>query len=265
MLAAASGIDVDEKLFVYFSRLVEYMYQLPEEQRHLEKLVEAIAGQDAGLAEKFSPWHGNGKYAHLYTKGKDSLCDPLSARAVRGIDISRYMHDPITRLPVSSYVLQRLTKSLDGEPTILMLDEAWWILDNPIFGPRLASWLGHVQSKNALVLMATENIEDAATRSITPAILESSVTHFFMPDAFPTEYYKSVFKLTAKAYQLLGGMVKHHRQFLMRRQGEEIVATMDLAGHRDVLDVLSGVSKVKPMTRPEIMQQPSDTLWEEPA
>lgn len=266
MLAAASGINVEEKLFVYFSKLVDYMYQLPEEQRHLETLIGAIKQQDASLAEKFSPWVGNGKYAHLYTKGKDSLCDAIAAGSVRGIDISRYMHDPVTRLPVSSYVLQRITKSLDGEPTILMLDEAWWVLDNPIFGPRLAGWLAHVQSKNALVLMATENIEDAATRSITPAMLEASVTHFFMPDAYPTEYYKTVFKLTPKAYQLLGGMVKHHRQFLMRRQGEEIVATMDLAGHRDILDVLSGIEPAKPaMQTTEIMQQPSAALWEEPA
>ena len=103
MLAAASGINVDEKLLGYFSQLVAYMYQLPEEDRHLEKLIEAIATQDAGLASKFSLWHGDGKYAHLYTKGQDALSQPTPARAIRGMDLSRYMHDPITRLPVSSY------------------------------------------------------------------------------------------------------------------------------------------------------------------
>ncbi len=266
MLAAASGIQVTSEMLGYFKQLVAYIYQLPESDRHLDSLVGAIAQKDTELAGRFDQWVGEGRYATLFTKGADSFATATPAGSVVGYDLDQYMHDVVTRLPVSSYVLQRLTRGLDGEPTLLMLDEAWWILDNPIFGPRLQGWFDHLTKKNAVAMLATENIEDAAKRTITPSMLSACPTHIFMPDPYPTEYYQTIFKLSARAHKLLGSMIKYHRQFLLRRDAEELLLTLDLDGEQALLDVLSGhMPKSADTMQAEIVQQPRNALWEEPA
>ena len=39
------------------------------------------------------------------------------------------------------YLFHRINGALDGTPTMIVLDEAWALIDNPIFGPKIKDWL----------------------------------------------------------------------------------------------------------------------------
>src|SRR3546814_2152401 len=83
---------------------------------------------------------------------------------------------------VCSSDLHRLEDRFDGRPTLLILDEAWVYLDNPVFAARIREWLKVLRKKNVAVVFATQSLADIAGSSIAPAIVESCPQRIFLPN-----------------------------------------------------------------------------------
>ena len=64
--------------------------------------------------------------------------------------------------PVLTYLFHRLEERFDGRPTLLILDEAWLFLDNPLFAARIREWLKVLRKKNVAVVFATQSLADIA-------------------------------------------------------------------------------------------------------
>ncbi|HJS10170.1 conjugal transfer protein TrbE [Sphingopyxis sp.] len=84
--------------------------------------------------------------------------------------------------PVLTYLFHRLEERFDGRPTLLILDEAWIFLDNPLFAARIREWLKVLRKKNVAVLFATQSLADIASSSIAPAIIESCPQRILLPN-----------------------------------------------------------------------------------
>ena len=85
-------------------------------------------------------------------------------------------------LPVLTYLFHKLEARFDGRPTLLVLDEAWLFLDEPLFAARIRDWLKTLRKKNVAVVFATQSLADIAASSIAPAIIESCPTRIFLPN-----------------------------------------------------------------------------------
>ena len=85
-------------------------------------------------------------------------------------------------MPVLTYLFHRLEERFDGSPTLLVLDEAWLFLDNPLFAARIREWLKVLRKKNVAVVFATQSLADIAESSIAPAIIESCPQRIFLPN-----------------------------------------------------------------------------------
>ena len=72
------------------------------------------------------------------------------------------MHQASVVLPVLTYLFHRLEARFDGRPTLLILDEAWVYLDNPLFAARIREWLKVLRKKNVSVVFATQSLADIA-------------------------------------------------------------------------------------------------------
>jgi type IV secretion system protein VirB4 len=57
---------------------------------------------------------------------------------------------------VLAYLFHRVEGRLDGNPTLLIVDEGWLALDDPTFGTQLREWLKTLRKKNASVVFATQ-------------------------------------------------------------------------------------------------------------
>ena len=84
--------------------------------------------------------------------------------------------------PVLTYLFHRLEARFDGRPTLLILDEAWVFLDNPLFAARIREWLKTLRKKNVAVLFATQSLADIADSGIAPAIIESCPQRILLPN-----------------------------------------------------------------------------------
>ena len=105
-----------------------------------------------------------------------------TARVPRHVEMEELMHHKALVPPVLTYLFHRLEARFDGRPTLLVLDEAWLFLDDPLFAARIREWLKTLRKKNVAVVFATQSLADIERSSIAPALLESCPTRIFLPN-----------------------------------------------------------------------------------
>jgi len=88
---------------------------------------------------------------------------------------------------VLGYLFARFEARFDGAPTLLILDESWLFLDDPVFAARIRQWLKTLRKKNVSVIFATQSLADIKDSSIAPAIIESCAGRIFLPNPQATE------------------------------------------------------------------------------
>lgn len=85
-------------------------------------------------------------------------------------------------LPVLTYLFRRIEKSLQGHPTMIVLDEAWLMLGHPTFKAKIREWLKVLRKANCSVVMATQSLSDLAKSGINDVLVESCPTKIFLPN-----------------------------------------------------------------------------------
>jgi type IV secretion system protein VirB4 len=101
-------------------------------------------------------------------------------------------------VPVLLYLFHRIERRLHGEPTLLVLDEAWLMLNSPLFREQIRDWLKTMRKKNAAVVFATQSISDVMRSEIRDVIVESCPTKIFLPNL------EAQNELSSAAYASLG-------------------------------------------------------------
>ncbi|MEL7198663.1 MAG: VirB4 family type IV secretion/conjugal transfer ATPase [Pseudomonadota bacterium] len=229
------------------SAAVDATYANDASLRRLRHFKELLAGarrpQPGDLADRLSAWIGNnsgddGEHAWLFDNEADLL--DLDTR-VLGFDMTALLENPRLRTPVMMYLFHRIDERLDGQPTMILIDEGWKALDDEVFAARIRDWLKTLRKRNALVGFATQSARDALESRISTALVEQTATMIFMPNsrARPEDYCDG-FGLTDHELALIRTLPAHSRCFLVRQPDASVVVRLDLSGAPEVLTVLSG-------------------------
>lgn len=215
--------------------------------RRLRYFRELLAGtrrpEPGDLASRLDAWigdtgHGGGEHGWLFDNQYDEL--DLTAKTV-GFDMTALLENPRLRTPVMMYLFHRIEERLDGEPTMILIDEGWKALDDEVFAHRIRDWLKTLRKRNALVGFATQSARDALESRIATALVEQTATMVFMPNARArAEDYCTGFGLTEHEFEVIRSLPAHSRCFLVRQADASVVVRLDLSGMPDVLTVLSG-------------------------
>lgn len=137
--------------------------------------------QDEPIREALKQYTVDGLMGHLLDAHEDGL--GLS-------DFMTFEIEPLMRLgekfalPVLLYLFNRIEESLDGRPTLIILDEAWLMLAHPTFCRKIAEWLDSMAKKNCSVLMATQHLSHAVNSGILDVIVESTASKIFLPNVY---------------------------------------------------------------------------------
>jgi type IV secretion/conjugal transfer VirB4 family ATPase len=164
----------------------------PVAERTMTGLV-ALLARDA-LRQALSPYTLEGPYGRFL----DADADRLSSADVLTFEMEELMALPGLVAPVLTYLFHALEARFDGRPTLLVLDEAWLFLDDPLFANRIREWLKTLRKKNVAVIFATQSLTDIADSQIAPAIIESCPTRIFLPNPRALE------PLQAETYRRFG-------------------------------------------------------------
>ena len=175
------GITVgpDEKAAVWSA--LGSLAGAPLEQRTLTGL--SVLLQSNTLRQALAPYVLGGAHGRLL----DADHDRLGSADVQGFEMEELMHSKAAVLAVLHYLFARFDERFDGVPTLLILDESWLFLDDPVFAARIRQWLKTLRKKNVSVIFATQSLADIKDSSIAPAIIESCASRIFLPNPQATE------------------------------------------------------------------------------
>jgi len=207
--------------------------------RHFKELLAGTRRPEPGdLADRLSAWIEDGEHGWLFDNDEDKL--DLGNR-VLGFDMTALLENPRLRTPVMMYLFHRIDERLDGEPTMILIDEGWKALDDEVFAARIRDWLKTLRKRNALVGFATQSARDALESRISTALVEQTATMIFMPNSRArAEDYCDGFGLTSHELALIRSLPAHSRCFLIRQNDASVVVRLDLSGAPEVLTMLSG-------------------------
>jgi type IV secretion system protein VirB4 len=82
-----------------------------------------------------------------------------------------------------------------GDPTLLVLDEAWVFLDNDYFAKKIEEWLVTLRKKKVFCVFATQEVSKAANSRLRTTIITQCLTKIYLADpnaqsSIVAEYYK---------------------------------------------------------------------------
>ncbi|HEV2561729.1 MAG TPA: conjugal transfer protein TrbE [Rhizomicrobium sp.] len=178
--------------------------------------------QSNALKSALMPYTLEGPFGRLL----DADSDDLALRDIQCFETETLMHEAGAVMPVLTYLFHRLEERFDGRPSLLILDEAWVFLDDPLFAARIREWLKTLRKKNVSVIFATQSLADIANSSIAPAIIESCPQRIFLandravePQA--QEAYER-FGLNARQIELIARATPKRHYYLQSRRGNRL-------------------------------------------
>ena len=132
--------------------------------------------QDLKIKTALQPYCSGGDYGAIFDGEQDSIrqdrwiCIELSAVMSSSDKL---------RLPALTYLFRVVERQAQGQPLLLVIDEAWAALKHDAFREKVGEWLVTLRKKNVAVLLATQNVGDVANSDIQEIIAGNCATFIF--------------------------------------------------------------------------------------
>jgi type IV secretion system protein VirB4 len=131
-------------------------------------------------------------------------------------------------LPVLLYLFRQIERRLSGDPTLIVLDEAWVFFGHPLFQSKIREWLKTFRKKNAAVILATQNPSDVFNSGIVNVLLESCPTRFLLanpgaksPDS--TDFYRRM-GLNDREIDIIASASPKQHYYIIKPEGRRLVS-----------------------------------------
>jgi type IV secretion system protein TrbE len=171
-----AGLEVTPRLREEIWAALTALSDSPPAQRSLTVFCALV--QHRAIAAALEPLRLGGPHGALL----DGADEGLEPTRFDTFELETLMATPSAVGPVLSALFHRLERSFDGRPTLLVLDEAWLLLDQTLFAAKLREWLKTLRKKRVAVVFATQSLDDVAAASIASSLIESCPTQVFLPN-----------------------------------------------------------------------------------
>lgn len=192
----------------------------PREERTLTGL--SMLLQSNRLKAALAPYTLDGPFGRLLDAAEDGLAvgDVLCFETEALVATSSVVG------PVLTYLFHRLETRFDGRPTLLVLDEAWKFLDEPLFAARIREWLKELRKRNVSVVFATQSLADIEGSSIAPAMIDGCAQRVFLANDRAAEPLSRAiyqgFGLNDRQIELIARATPKRHYYLQSRLGNRL-------------------------------------------
>lgn len=221
-----TGYKLNHATLSYLQSIISQVQQLPRASRRMSAVVDLVRRDDSLLAGSLQRYVAGSALGALF----DAPEDRFTVSKLCGWQLHDWMKDPATRIPLTGYLLHRLTGLLNGSPTLLVLNEGFDILDTPLFSARVLAWYDYLTQNNAATLLTTSDVENAALRPYAPAVASRTATIFAMPNQTPEAGYSMGFGFSPEEVASLTALNKSDHHILQKRGAEAVVIRASLEG-----------------------------------
>jgi type IV secretion system protein VirB4 len=146
-----------------------------------------------------------------------------------GFDLTQVMSlKKEVAMPIILAILNTLTlKFQDKKPTLLILDEAWLLLDHPVFTAKLKDWLKTLRKFNVSVIFSSQSLSDVFNSDIASVIIESCPTKIFLPNveanSSESKQYYQRYSLNQAEIDLIAQAMPKSQYYIVQPKGKRLV------------------------------------------
>ena len=219
-LLAHEGIPIEPDIKDAIWTALTSLASAPTVERTMTGLSALL--QSNRLRQALEPYTLKGAHGSLL----DADNETIGENDWQCFEMEELMHQKSLAPPVLSYLFHRLEARFDGKPSLLILDEAWVFLDDPMFSERIREWLKVLRKKNVSVIFATQSLSDVATSKIAPAIIESCPSRIFLPNdrALEPQQHKAYesFGLNNRQVEIIAQSTPKRDYYFQSRTGNRL-------------------------------------------
>ena len=237
VLITAGGHSLTSQETGTISTAISQLLQSHAANWRLGGLFGLIAGQDRNLASKLAAfvdqsegeegYGGVGPYASFF----DNEDDHFTLTDLVGMECGGLLDDGKLASPFMDYAFYCIERSLDGAtPTLIYVEEAWYMLSNPAFARKMEDWLRTFRKKRATLVFSTQALDEIARLPNLGSFVTNIPTQIYLPSVRSSvheqaELYRSVFGLTEAQMALLAQAVPKRDYLLVRPSLTRLVNT----------------------------------------
>lgn len=206
-----------------------------------------LRGQNPGLANRLAPFT---RHQERYGEMFDNVEDDFSFSDVTGIELGGLLKDEHLAPAVLTYLFGTIEEVVDGTtPVLIYLEEAWYLLGDPVFRAMFEDWIRTMRKKVAAVGLATQSTTDIKRVPISSVLNDNIRTRFFLPNMYALDQldvYQGTFGLTRADVEVIR-TAKRKRQFLLVQ--DERKRLIDMYLPPDILALTRSDGKAKEVFR----------------
>lgn len=131
------------------------------------------------LKIQLEQWIGNGALSKYFDNNEDDL----SVGDWSCVEMGGLFTTPRLATTFLEYAFYRISLTLDGTPTLIYVEEAWFMLEDEQFSKRIDDWLRTLAKKNAFLVMATQSLNELAVSDIFTTIIDNIPNRIFLANA----------------------------------------------------------------------------------
>lgn len=212
LLICARGYQLQAQDDATLLEAVKLMMQQPSQTWCLTTLSQFI--KDANLRTQLGLWLTGGIYGAYF----DNFEDEFQLSSFVCIEMGGLLGNEELGGPFMDYAFFQVNKMLDGRPTLIYIEEAWFMLANEMFTSKIDDWLRTLRKKNAAVVMATQSLNEIARSEIFMTLIDSMPTRLFLPN--PNAYahrdlYEQKFGLNEEQIRRIANAVPKQQYYVV--------------------------------------------------
>ncbi|EAL3889594.1 VirB4 family type IV secretion/conjugal transfer ATPase [Campylobacter lari] len=241
-----------------------FQFEISERKYPISLLLENITddfNDNNSLKSRLSLFQKGKQFGWVFDNEYDNLDFPDDINLF-GIDGTEFLDEKDVSALISYFILWRVMNLADGRRLCIDIDEAWKWLENDIVAEEVKNKFKTIRKQNGFLRLATQSIEDFLKLKIANTLVEQSATKIFLPNPLAKEDEYLRLGLSKDEFLIVKNFAPHKRQFLVKRQDEAVVCSLDLSSlGKENLKILStGTSYIEKIEN--IFNQENKTLEE---
>ncbi|WMT86446.1 conjugal transfer protein TrbE [Pelagibacterium sp. 26DY04] len=191
----------------------------PVEERTITGLAVLLQSNDLKLALK--PYCVGGPWGRLL----DAEAEHFGDTSVVAFETEGLLETGAAPAALA-YLFHRITRRLDGRPTLIIIDEGWLALDDEGFSAQLIQWLITMRKLNASVVFSTQSLSQIEGSAHAIKIVESCPTRILLPNDRALEpkiagIYRS-FGLNDRQIEIVSRSAPKRDYYMQTRHGNRL-------------------------------------------
>lgn len=225
--------DVEESEFIASQEIIRKV--LANKSSNFLTLFDALRSEKTKtIHQKLKIW-GSGKLAYIFgSQDEINWNNPIN-----GFNFDEIIDKKPILIPTIFYLLHKIETNLDGDPAIIVFDETYEFLDNPLFSTELENILQRLKEKNCMVIFNVTDNKNIAQSAITKIITNSVSTEFYTANKEAEDYYLTSLDLNEEEFEVIKFMNQKSYHFLLKHNNDSLIIDFNLSFLEEMLSVLS--------------------------